>query len=82
MVKKIAKRYSVYPARAAGLIDIYSCIWQGLIPFGAQLLLAGSLARLSPFEIIPYTWYPMALFVVATFSIIFQWPLPRNKAAS
>jgi Na+/H+ antiporter NhaC len=71
MVRQIAERFHIARARAASLIDIYSCVWQGLIPFGAQLLLAGGLSKLSPFHIIPYTWYPMALGIVATISIGF-----------
>lgn len=70
MVKEIAERFNIAKARAASLIDVYSCVWQGLIPYGAQLLLAGGLAKLSPFQIIPYTWYPIALGIVATVSIM------------
>lgn len=70
MVKQIAERFHIAKARAASLMDIYSCVWQGLIPFGAQILLAGGLSKLSPFSIIPYTWYPMALGIAATLSIV------------
>lgn len=72
MVKQIAERFGIARARAASLIDVYSCVWQGLIPFGAQLLLAGGFAKLSPFQIIPYTWYPIVLGLVASVSILWE----------
>ncbi len=78
MVKQIAERFHVARARAASLMDIYSCVWQGLIPFGAQLLLAGGLTKISPFRIIPYVWYPMVLGIAATISIAFT----KNKKLS
>lgn len=74
MVKHIAQHYKISAARAASIIDIFSCVWQGLIPYGAQLLLAGALANLSPFQIIPAIWYPMILGFFAILTIIFQWP--------
>lgn len=69
MAKDLSTRYGISPARTASLLDIFSCIWQGVIPYGAQLLLVMALARLSPFEIIPYSWYPVALAGGALVSI-------------
>jgi Na+/H+ antiporter NhaC len=78
MAKKMADRFHVSAARMASVLDIFSCVWQGLIPYGAQMLLAGALTQLSPFEIIPYTWYPMALGVVTLGSILVQTPAGRG----
>ena len=52
MAREVAKEYGVDPKRAAALMDIFSCVVQGLIPYGAQLLLACSIAKLSPVELI------------------------------
>lgn len=70
VAKRIAKEFGISPARSASLIDVFSCVWQGLIPHGAQLLLVGGLCKLSGFSIIPFTFYPIALGVIALLSII------------
>jgi Na+/H+ antiporter NhaC len=64
MSRKLADHFQLAPARVASLLDIFSCVWQGLIPYGAQMLLAGALTGLSPFELMPFTWYPVALGAV------------------
>lgn len=79
VVKQISNEHGIAPARAASLLDIFSCVWQGLIPYGAQLLLAGSLSKLAPFEIITYVWYPMALGVGAIIAIIIQRPHVESR---
>lgn len=67
----ISKRFHVDPRRSASLLDIFSCVVQGVIPYGAQLLMAGGLAAISPVSIVPYLYYPMLLAVVALLSIAF-----------
>jgi len=79
VVKQISEERGIAPARAASLLDIFSCVWQGLIPYGAQLLMAGSLSQLAPFQIIPYVWYPVALAVAATIAIILQRPYVESR---
>lgn len=69
VAKKISARFGIMPARSASLIDVFSCVWQGLIPHGAQLLLAGGLCKLSGFAIMPYAFYPIALGIIAVLSI-------------
>ena len=61
LAKNIADEYEIDPKRSASLLDIFSSCWQGLIPYGAQLLGAAGLAAISPFEIIPYVHYPMLM---------------------
>ena len=68
------------PRRSASLLDIFSCVFQGLIPWAAQLLLAGSLAKISPLEITINNWYCMLLAVAGILAIILG--LPRIKARS
>ena len=72
IVKDIASRYAVDRRRAASLLDIFSCVVQGIIPYGAQLLMASGLALISPMQIIPWLFYPMLLAVVAILSMILK----------
>ena len=68
---EIAVSNGVDRRRSASLLDIFSCVVQGLIPYGAQLLLAGSIAKLSPLSIAGNNWYCMLLAVAAVFAILF-----------
>lgn len=70
ITKDISERYGVDKRRAASLLDIFSCVVQGLIPYGAQMLMAGGLAMISPLSIIPYLYYPVLLAVAAGISIL------------
>ena len=65
LARDIAERHGVTPRRAASVLDIFSCVAQGLIPWGAQILLAASLAKLSPLEIAGQVYYCWALGAVA-----------------
>ena len=74
MAKKMAKVHKVDPRRTASLLDVFSCVFQGIIPYGAQLLSASSLTAaygvaISTVEIIPNIWYCWILAVVALASI-------------
>lgn len=70
IAKDISERYGVDKRRSASLLDIFSCVVQGLLPYGAQLLMAGGLALVSPVSIIPYLYYPMLVAVAAGISIL------------
>lgn len=72
--KKIGDRFGVDNRKAASILDTFSCAVQGLIPYGAQILLASGLARLNPVEIIPYLYYPLAIGIAALGAIIFRYP--------
>lgn len=74
MARGVAKEYSVDPKRAAALLDIFSCVVQGLIPYGAQLLLACSIAKLSPVELIGHIYYCWILALFTIIAIIFRYP--------
>ena len=53
-------------------MDIFSCVWQGIIPYGAQLLIASGLAGISSLSIIPFLFYQFLLFISAILFIIFK----------
>ncbi|MDD7142103.1 MAG: Na+/H+ antiporter NhaC family protein, partial [Phascolarctobacterium succinatutens] len=61
IAKDISEEFGVTPRRSASLLDMFSSMGQGLIPYGAQLLAAASLTGLTPFAIIPYCFYPLLM---------------------
>ena len=61
IAKDISTDFGVTPRRSASLLDMFSSMGQGLIPYGAQLLAAASLTKLTPFDIIPYCFYPLLM---------------------
>ena len=74
IAKQIGDRYGVDNKKCASILDTFSCTVQGLIPYGAQLLIAAGLAALNPVSIIPWLYYPFALGFVAIGSILFRYP--------
>lgn len=68
--RRVAERYGISPARSAGLLDTFSCMVQGLIPYGAQLLMGSALAGLSALTIIPYLFYPVVMGLSALLFIL------------
>ena len=74
IARDLSERYGVAPRKSASLMDTASCFAQGILPYGAQLLMASGLAHISPIEIIPHLYYPMAIGVMVVLSIIFQFP--------
>lgn len=72
--RNIAERYGVDTRRSASILDTCSCIVQGFIPYGAQLLMAAGLASISPVEIIPHLFYPMLLILAVAASMLFKQP--------
>ena len=74
IAKQIGDRYGVDNKKCASILDTFSCVMQGFIPYGAQILIAAGLATLNPIAIIPYLYYPFALGVVAIMAILFRYP--------
>lgn len=72
IVKEISGDFGISPKRAASLLDIFTSVGQGLIPYGAQLLSAATLTGLTPFEIMPRLYYPMFMALSAVLFIIFR----------
>ena len=74
IARDLSQRYGVSPRKSASLMDTASCFAQGVLPYGAQLLMASGLASVSPLEIIPHLYYPMAIGVMVVLSILLQFP--------
>ena len=74
IAREIAQKFGISPRRAASLLDTFSCFIQGILPYGAQLLMAAGLASISPVEIISYLYYPMIMGGCALLAILIQWP--------
>lgn len=74
IARDLSQRYGVAARKSASLMDTASCVVQGIIPYGAQLLMASGLASVSPVAIIPNLYYPMALGVMVVFAILFNFP--------
>lgn len=72
--KKIGDRFGVDNRKVASILDTFSCMVQGLIPYGVQMLLAAGLANLSPMDILPYLYYPLAIGVAALLAILLRYP--------
>lgn len=74
IAKQISNRYGVDNRKCASILDTFSCFMQGIIPYGAQMLMAAGLATLNPVEIIPYLYYPLAIGVAALLAILLRYP--------
>ncbi|MBQ1588797.1 MAG: Na+/H+ antiporter NhaC family protein [Prevotella sp.] len=74
IAKQIGDKYGVDSRKCASILDTFSCCVQGIIPYGAQLLMAAGLSKLNPIEILPYLYYPYAIGIAAILSIIFRLP--------
>ena len=74
IAKQIGDKYGVDSRKCASILDTFSCCVQGIIPYGAQLLMAAGLSKLNPIEILPYLYYPYAIGLAAILSIIFRLP--------
>lgn len=72
IVNDISQKYQIPKRRAASLMDIFSCFVQGIIPYGAQLLMAAGLTGLAASQIIPYLYYPFAVGICVMLSIIIK----------
>ena len=73
IAKEISEKYKIDPRRTASFLDIFSCIMQGFIPYGAQFLLIASLTKnaVNPTSMIPYNWYLIILGIVSLISVVF-----------
>ena len=74
IAKEISDRFGLDPRKTASILDTFSCLIQGIIPYGAQLLIAAGLAGISSASIIPHLYYPFLMGVMAVLSIIFRFP--------
>lgn len=74
LAREIAERFGVDKRKSASILDTFSCFAQGLIPYGAQMLMAAGLAALNPMSILPYLYYPLIMGGVALTSILLRYP--------
>ena len=79
IVNDISEKFDIPKRRAASLMDTFSCFVQGIIPYGAQLLMAAGLTGLATTQIIPYLYYPFAVGICVIISILFSNNLKRSK---
>ena len=74
IARQIGEKFNLDPRKCASLLDTFSCTVQGLIPYGAQLLMAAGLAQVNPVSIIPYLYYPVAIGMAALLAILLRYP--------
>ena len=74
IAKQIGDRYGVDNRKCASILDTFSCFMQGIIPYGAQLLMAAGLAEINPVSIVPFLYYPFAIGLAALLAILFRYP--------
>ncbi|GFR56482.1 sodium:proton antiporter [Bacillus sp. CN2] len=80
IAKNIADKFNIDNRKSASILDIFSCMIQGLIPYGAQLLSAGKFGNISPVSILPYSFYPVLIGICGIAAIIFGLPkFTRNN---
>jgi Na+/H+ antiporter NhaC len=80
LAKNIADKFGIDPRRSASLLDVFSCSIQGLIPYGAQMLVAAGVARISPVSILTYSYYPILIGVCGVLAILIGYPRFKTKA--
>lgn len=74
IARNLSMQYNIPPRKTASIMDTVSCFVQGVIPYGAQLLMAAGLSKVSPVEIIPYLYYPVGIGVMVVVAIVLQYP--------
>ena len=79
IAKDIAHRFHIDPRRSASILDTASCFTQGLLPYGAQVLIAAGLSQLNPIAIIPHLYYPMLIGVALLLAILFRYPRKYSR---
>lgn len=78
LAKNIADQYGIEPRKTASILDVFSCTIQGLLPYGAQLLVAASVAGISPVSILPYSFYPILIGICGIGAILIGYPGKRK----
>ena len=78
IARDIASRFGVDPRKAASILDTFSCFVQGILPYGAQLLIASALAAIPATAIIPWLFYPFLLGLAAVAAIILNFPKQKK----
>lgn len=79
IAKDISDEFDLEPKRVAGIMDMFACAFQGIIPYGAQLISAASLAAISPIQIMQYLFYPYLMGISVVIAIIFYWSRRKEE---
>lgn len=79
IAKDIAQRFRIDPRKSASILDTASCFTQGLLPYGAQVLIAAGLSGVNPIAIIPNLYYPMLIGVALVLAIVLRYPRKYSK---
>lgn len=79
IAKDISDEFNLEPKRVAGIMDMFSCAFQGIIPYGAQLISAAGLAAISPIQIMQYLFYPYLMGISAVIAIVFYWSRRKEE---
>ena len=74
IARDITQKFKLDPRKTASILDTFSCLVQGIIPYGAQLLMAGGLAGISQIAIMRYLYYPVTLGLFAIAAIALRFP--------
>ncbi|WP_262173758.1 Na+/H+ antiporter NhaC family protein [Saccharococcus sp. Marseille-Q5394] len=74
VAKRIADEYGIDPRKSASLLDTFSSVWQGVLPYGVQVLAAAGLAAISPLSIIVYSFYPVLMGICCVIAILIGYP--------
>lgn len=80
IAKNITEKFGLDPRKTASILDIFSCLVQGMIPYGAQMLMAAGLADVPTLSITGYLYYPFIMGVFAVLSIVLQFPYKKQAA--
>uniref|UniRef100_UPI003F493E7E Na+/H+ antiporter NhaC family protein n=1 Tax=Niallia taxi TaxID=2499688 RepID=UPI003F493E7E len=78
LAKNIADKYGIEPRKSASILDLFSCTFQGLLPYGAQILAAASVAGISPVSIIQYSFYPILIGICGILAILIGYPKKKK----
>lgn len=79
LAKEISEEYDIDPRKSASILDMFASCFQGLLPYSPQLIAAAGVASISPFELLPYSIYPMILGVCGLVAIFFNLPRLNKK---
>ena len=79
LAKDIADEYDVDPRKSASILDIFASCFQGILPYSPQLIAAAGVAKVSPLELVPYSFYPMLLGLCGLVAIFLKLPKLKPK---
>lgn len=79
LAKEIADEYEIDNRKSASILDLFSCSVQGLVPYGAQMLIASEFAKVSSVELMPFAFYPILTAIFGILAIVFNYPKLTHK---